>query len=59
MHAFRAAIESGDVTTIGDLFTHDAILHSPIAYRPYRGRRTVAAVITAVANVFDGLRHRV
>lgn len=58
MHAFRAAVESGDISTIGDLFTDDAILHSPIAYRPYQGRRSVATVITAVANVFDGLRYR-
>jgi ketosteroid isomerase-like protein len=57
LHAFRAAIESGDLSTIGNLFTEDAILHSPIAYRPYQGRDIVAAIISAVANVFEGFRY--
>jgi hypothetical protein len=56
MHAFRAAVESRKFDTIGDLFTEDVLLHSPIAHRPYQGRDMVAAVISAVANVLEGFR---
>ena len=53
MHAFRAAIESGEFDTIETIFTEDVVLHSPIAHRPYRGRDTAAAIICAVAEVLE------
>jgi SnoaL-like domain len=53
---FRAAVESGEFDTIGDLFAEDAVLHSPIAHRPYQGRDTIAAIIRAVANTFNDFR---
>jgi SnoaL-like domain len=56
MHAFRAAVESGEFNTIGTIFTEDVVLHSPIAHRPYRGREMVAAIIAAVAEVLQGFR---
>ncbi|MGH3969230.1 MAG: nuclear transport factor 2 family protein [Mycobacterium sp.] len=56
MHAFRAAVEAGHIDTIGTLFTDDVVLHSPVAHRPYSGRATVAAIISAVASVLAGFR---
>ncbi|OBI45328.1 hypothetical protein A5707_02120 [Mycobacterium kyorinense] len=56
MHAFRAAVEAGDIDTIGTLFTDDVILHSPVAHRPYTGRDTVAAIVSAVATVLQEFR---
>lgn len=56
MHMFRAAVESGEFDTIGDLFAEDAVLHSPIAHRPYHGRAMVAAIICAVANTLNDFR---
>ncbi len=56
MHPFRAAVEAGEFDTIDRIFAEDAVLHSPIAHRPYRGRQTVAAIITAVAEVLAGFR---
>ena len=58
MHAFRAAIESGELDSLGKLLTDDVVLHSPIAHRPYHGRDTVAAIITAVAQVFENFRYQ-
>jgi SnoaL-like domain len=55
-HPFRAAIESGEVDNIGGLFAEDAVLNSPVAHRPYRGRTVIAAIITAVASVLEGFR---
>ena len=56
MHVFRAAVESGEFDTIGDLFSQDAVLHSPIAHRPYHGRDAIAAIIRAVANTLNDFR---
>jgi hypothetical protein len=56
VHVFRAAVESGEFDTIGDLFAEDAVLHSPIAHRPYHGRDMIAAVICAVANTLNDFR---
>jgi SnoaL-like domain len=56
VHVFRAAVESGEFDTIGDLFAQDAVLHSPIAHRPYHGRDVIAAIIRAVANALNDFR---
>ncbi|HZC08704.1 MAG TPA: nuclear transport factor 2 family protein [Mycobacterium sp.] len=56
MHPFRAAVESGEFDTIGNIFADDVVLHSPIAHRPYRGRDTVAAIIATVADVLADFR---
>lgn len=56
MHAFRTAVEAGDIDTIGTLFTDDVILHSPVAHRPYTGRDTVATIVSAVATVLQEFR---
>lgn len=56
MHAFRAAVEAGEISTIGQLFADNVVLHSPIAHRPYTGRDTVARIISAVATVLGGFR---
>jgi ketosteroid isomerase-like protein len=56
VHVFRAAVESGEFDTIGDLFAQDAVLHSPIAHRPYHGRDVIAAIIRAVANTLNDFR---
>lgn len=56
MHVFRAAVEAGEFDTIGDLFAEDAVLHSPIAHRPYHGKDSIAAIICAVANTLNDFR---
>lgn len=54
VHPFRAAVEAGEVSTIGSLFTDDVVLHSPVAHRPYIGRERVATIVSAVATVLEG-----
>lgn len=55
-HPFRAAVESGELDTIGELFAEDAVLNSPIAHRPYHGRGAIAAIVGAVGHVLEGFR---
>jgi hypothetical protein len=35
------------------LLADDVVLRSPVVFRPYSGRSTVAAILAAVAEVFD------
>jgi hypothetical protein len=58
MKRFRSAVESGDLAAIEASLAEDAVLHSPVAFRPYRGRAQVARVIAAVAGVFQDFRYR-
>jgi SnoaL-like domain len=55
-HPFRAAIESGELDNIGNLFAENAVLKSTVAHRPYHGRGVIAAIIAAVASVLEGFR---
>ncbi|ORW04131.1 nuclear transport factor 2 family protein [Mycobacterium kyorinense] len=54
VHPFRAAVEAGETSTIGKLFTDDVVLHSPVAHCPYIGREQVATIVSAVATVLKG-----
>jgi ketosteroid isomerase-like protein len=53
MHPFRAAIEAGDAEAAVALLAEDVVFLSPIAFRPYTGRRAAAAVLAAVSRVVD------
>lgn len=52
-HPFRAAVESGQFDSIGEIFAEDGVLHSPITHQPYRGREAIAMIIGTVAKVLD------
>jgi hypothetical protein len=53
MLAFRRAVEAHELDRVGELLTEDVVLHSPIAFKPYRGREMVATVINLVASVLE------
>ena len=53
MHAFRAAVESGDIDAAIELVTDDVEFRSPIVFKPYRGREAVRVLLTAVSRVFE------
>jgi hypothetical protein len=53
MKAFRAAVESGDFDSIGDLLADDVVFRSPVAFRPYEGRPIVHAILRGVSRVFE------
>jgi ketosteroid isomerase-like protein len=57
MHPFRAAVEAGDFAALPAMFSEDVVFRSPIAHKPYRGRDTVAVILTAVSRVFEDLRY--
>jgi SnoaL-like domain len=54
---FRAAAESRDFTAIDELFAEDVVFRSPVVFKPYEGRDTVAMLLGAVAQVFEDFRY--
>jgi hypothetical protein len=57
MHAFRAAVESGDQQAAVALAAEDVVFRSPIVFQPYHGRDTLAAMLLAVSRVFEDFRY--
>jgi hypothetical protein len=56
--AFVNAVESMDKAAVPDILAEDVVFHSPVVFRPYEGRDTVAAVLTEGAmNVFEDFRY--
>lgn len=57
MHPFRAAVESGDHEQVIALLADDVVFRSPVVFRPYHGRDSVAAILLAVSRVFEDFRY--
>jgi hypothetical protein len=57
MHPFRAAIEARDIDAAVDLLADDVVFHSPVAFKPYRGRPAVEMILRAVFTVFSSFRY--
>ncbi|MGZ6778331.1 MAG: nuclear transport factor 2 family protein [Mycobacterium sp.] len=53
MHPFRAVVETRDFNRLDQLFADDVVCHSPIAFRPYRGRQAVIQIVKIVATVLE------
>jgi hypothetical protein len=56
-HPVRAAIEARDIDALTALFADDIVFNSPVAFTPFRGRETVAAVLAQVMEVFSDFRY--
>ena len=57
MHPFRAAVESNDHERIAALLAEDVVFRSPVVFKPYRGRDTLAMILLAVSRVFEDFRY--
>ncbi|WP_075731600.1 nuclear transport factor 2 family protein [Streptomyces acidiscabies] len=58
MRAFREAVESGDMEAAVALLSEDVVFTSPVVHKPYRGKPITAAILRAVAQVFQDLRYQ-
>ncbi|THA85896.1 nuclear transport factor 2 family protein [Streptomyces sp. A0592] len=54
---FRAAVEKRDLAALGDLFTEDIRLYSPVKFRPFEGRPMVLGLFGVLLRVFEDLRY--
>jgi len=57
MHAFRAAVESGDINAAVELLADDVEFRSPAVFTPYRGKAAAATLLHAVFVVFEDFRY--
>ncbi|MDX3730692.1 nuclear transport factor 2 family protein [Streptomyces caniscabiei] len=57
MHAFREAVESGDMEAVAALLADDVVFTSPVAFKPYPGKAITAAILRGVSRVFEDLRY--
>lgn len=57
MNPFRAAVEARDFEGAVALLADDVVFRSPVVFRPYQGRDTVAAILFAVSRVFEDFRY--
>ncbi|MGN6201528.1 MAG: nuclear transport factor 2 family protein [Solirubrobacterales bacterium] len=56
-HPFRRAAEAKDMELLTETLREDVILHSPILFRGFEGRDTVATVLTHVAATLEDLTY--
>jgi hypothetical protein len=56
-HPFRRAAESKDLELLTETLREDVVLHSPVLFRGFEGRDTVAAVLTHVAATLEDLTY--
>jgi ketosteroid isomerase-like protein len=57
MRAFREAVEAGDLDAVEALLAEDVVFTSPVVFKPYPGRAITAAILRAVARVFEDFRY--
>ena len=54
---FKRAAESKDFSQLDELFAEDVVFRSPVVFKPYEGRDTVAVLLGAIAQVFEDFRY--
>ena len=55
--AFRTAVEAGDLDGMVDALAEDVVFHSPITFKPFEGRESVAMLLGVVFRTFDDFRY--
>ncbi|MET9503456.1 nuclear transport factor 2 family protein [Streptomyces sp. NPDC006259] len=57
MRAFREAVEAGDLDAVEALLAEDVVFTSPVVFKPYPGKAITAAILRAVAQVFEDFQY--
>ncbi|KWX21646.1 membrane protein [Mycolicibacterium wolinskyi] len=57
MHPFRQAVEARDEAAIAALLADDVVFTSPVAFKPYVGKRITAAILRGVMRVFEDFQY--
>ena len=56
-HPFRSAAENKDLDQLTQTLREDVVLHSPVLFRGFEGRETVATVLTHVAATLENFSY--
>lgn len=57
MEAFRKAVEAKDLDTAMDCFADEAVLHSPVLFRPFEDKESIRLVFAAVLRVLENFSY--
>ena len=57
VQAFRAAVEAGDHAGMVAALAPDAVLRSPVTFKPFEGREAVAGLFAILLEVFEDFRY--
>ena len=55
--AFRRAVEARDLAEIAAAFAEDAVLHSPVTFRPFEGRVAIRRLLGILLEVFQDFHY--
>ncbi|MFF8726996.1 nuclear transport factor 2 family protein [Streptomyces sp. NPDC015171] len=53
MHPFRKAVETQDHEALEALLADEVVFTSPVAFKPYPGKKITAAILRGVSRVFE------
>ena len=56
-HAFRGAVEARDLEAMTAAFAPDAVLNSPVSFKPFVGRPAIALLLGILIEVFEDFRY--
>jgi len=56
-NGFRKAVEARSIDDMMAEFAEDAVLHSPITFKPFEGRAAIAQLLTILLEIFDEFRY--
>ena len=55
--AFRRAVEAGQIDEMVEAFTEDAVLNSPVSFKPITGQAAIRSLLTILLEVFQDFRY--
>ena len=55
--SFRRAVEARDLDQMMDAFAEDALLHSPVSFKPFEGRAAIRQLLGILLQVFREFRY--
>ena len=55
--SFRRAVEARKIDDMVDAFTEDAVIHSPVSFKPIEGRAAIRTLLTILLEVFQEFRY--
>jgi hypothetical protein len=55
--SFRAAIDAGDRAAMVAAFAPDAVLNSPVSFKPFEGREAISQLLAILLETFEDFRY--
>jgi SnoaL-like domain len=55
--SFRAAVEAGDHAAMAAAFAPDAVLRSPVTFKPFEGREAISRLLAILLETFEDFRY--